>query len=70
MRPISIFASLSLVLVSAASTACEPFGNLDGDWTRGERGHTRWQIQDGLCPGLGGGCNLPVRGGGVEAVGR
>jgi hypothetical protein len=33
--------------------------NLDGDWTRGERGHARWQTLDGLCPGLGG-CNFDV----------
>lgn len=32
--------------------------SLDGDETRGEEGRSTWQIEDGLCPGLGGGCNL------------
>lgn len=51
---------LTVALAAAGSMGCEPFGNLDGDWTRGERGHTRWQTLDGLCPGLGGGCNFDV----------
>lgn len=32
--------------------------SLDGDESRGEEGRSTWQIEDGLCPGLGGGCNL------------
>ena len=32
--------------------------SLDGDETRGEEGRSTWQIEDGLCPGIGGGCNL------------
>lgn len=59
MRPVRFAFVSALVLGSASLAACEPFGNLDGDWTRGERGHTRWQISDGLCPGLGG-CALDV----------
>jgi hypothetical protein len=58
MRPTHAFV-LTTVL-AAGSIGCEPFGNLDGDWTGGERGRTRWQTLDGLCPGLGGGCNFDV----------
>ncbi|MBN8616326.1 MAG: hypothetical protein J0L92_37420 [Deltaproteobacteria bacterium] len=49
-----------LALGSAASAGCNPFGGIEGDWTNGERGHTRWQTLDGLCPGLGGGCSFDV----------
>lgn len=51
----------SLVVGSTLATGCsQPFGHLEGDWTRGELGNTRVQIMDGLCPGLGGGCALDV----------
>lgn len=51
---------LALVTTAAAMTAgCfTPFTGLEGEWTRGELGNTQWQIMDGLCPGLGGGCSL------------
>ncbi len=51
-----------LVLVAAllGVAACAPTSDLGGDWTRGERGITRWQIDDGLCPGIGGGCSFDV----------
>lgn len=60
MRPTNALALSLLTFVSAASAACSPFAGIEGEWTNGERGHTRWQTQDGLCPGLGGGCNFDV----------
>ncbi|AKF04095.1 hypothetical protein [Sandaracinus amylolyticus] len=49
----------SLALLAALVVGCS-FDELDGDWSRGERGRTRWQIDDGLCPGFAGGCALDV----------
>jgi hypothetical protein len=52
----------ALALATAAlslAPGCSFDLGLDGDWTRGERGRTRWQISDGLCPGFGG-CALDV----------
>jgi hypothetical protein len=49
-----------LLAASAALSGCSPFEGLDGRWSPGELGRTRWQISDGLCPGLGGGCALDV----------
>ncbi len=49
---------LALVLLVSAAPACSSLS--DGDWTNGERGRTRWQTTDGLCPGLFGGCSLDV----------
>lgn len=60
MRPTNALALSLLTLGAAASSACSPFASLEGEWTRGERGHTRWQTMDGLCPGIGGGCNFDV----------
>jgi hypothetical protein len=50
------------ILLAALVTlaGCNPLGGLEGDWSEGEFGRTRWQISDGLCPGLGGGCDLDV----------
>ncbi len=59
MRPARFAFVSAVVLGSSSLAACNPFG-LESDWTRGERGHTRWQISDGLCPGFGGGCALDV----------
>lgn len=43
------------------ATGCKPaLSDVSGNWTRGERGITRWQINDGLCPGVGGGCAFDV----------
>ena len=33
---------------------------IDGDTTDGDEGQSRWGIDDGLCPGIGGSCNLDV----------
>ncbi len=49
-----------LVLALIPLAGCNPLAGLEGDWSRGELGRTRWQIADGLCPGLGGGCSLDV----------
>lgn len=54
--------NFALALAALASSGCfgdDPFG-LDGDWSNGERNNTQWQISDGLCPGLSGGCALNV----------
>lgn len=61
MRPSSLLLATTSALLAAGSlSACNPLGGLEGEWTRGERGHTRWQTHDGLCPGLGGGCSFDV----------
>jgi hypothetical protein len=49
---------LSTAAATAAAGCFTPFSGLEGEWTRGELGNTQWQIMDGLCPGLGGGCSL------------
>ncbi|UJR83385.1 hypothetical protein [Sandaracinus amylolyticus] len=49
----SSFAALALV-------GCSFDLALDGDWSRGELGRSQWQIDDGLCPGLAGGCAFDV----------
>ena len=53
---------LALAAVASLTPGC--FGNdplgLEGDWSRGERNNTQWQLGDGLCPGLAGGCALDV----------
>ncbi len=53
-------ATLALGCAASLGGCFTPFEGLDGQWTRGELGNTRWQIEDGLCPGLGGGCSLDV----------
>ena len=58
MRPAP--ALFTLGLLSASAMGCAPFGSLDGEWTGGEQGRTRWQTLDGLCPGIGGGCDFDV----------
>lgn len=61
MRPARFAFVSALLLGSASLSACGPWGPIDEtDWTPGERGQTRWQISDGLCPGFGGGCALDV----------
>ena len=56
--------NFALALAALASLTSGCFGNdplgLDGDWSNGERNNTQWQIGDGLCPGLAGGCALNV----------
>jgi len=56
--------NFALALAALASLNAGCFGNdplgLDGDWSQGERNNTQWQIGDGLCPGLTGGCALNV----------
>jgi hypothetical protein len=59
------FSSASIATLAAlASLTSGCFGNdplgLDGDWSNGDRNNTQWQIGDGLCPGLSGGCALNV----------
>lgn len=51
--------SLLLVPLAASLAGCSVGLDLSGDWSEGERGRTRWQIDDGLCPGFGG-CALDV----------
>lgn len=53
------FVSALLALVTVPG-CFNPLAGLDGDHTRGELGRTDWQMIDGLCPGLGGGCALDV----------
>lgn len=56
--------NFALALAALASLTSGCFGNdplgLDGDWSNGDRNNTQWQISDGLCPGLSGGCALNV----------
>ncbi|MGE0788755.1 MAG: hypothetical protein AB7S26_23990 [Sandaracinaceae bacterium] len=49
---------LVLTAIVSLTAGCDPL-NLDGDWTWGDEGHARFQIDDGLCPGLGG-CDMHV----------
>lgn len=57
----SIDVSFTVLLAASALSGCfSPYEGLDGQWSPGELGRTRWQISDGLCPGLGGGCSLDV----------
>lgn len=54
--------ALALAALASLTSGCfgnDPFG-LDGDWSNGDRNNTQWQISDGLCPGLSGGCALNV----------
>lgn len=60
MRPSPLLTLTTVTLLAAGASACSPFAGIEGEWTRGGRGHTRWQTLDGLCPGLGGGCNFEV----------
>lgn len=65
MRPYHFTApnfALALAALASLTSGCfrnDPLG-LDGDWSNGERNNTQWQIGDGLCPGLAGGCALNV----------
>lgn len=56
-KPVMLFTLSGLAI---ALGGCNPLAGLEGEWSNGELGRTRWQISDGLCPGLGGGCNLDV----------
>lgn len=55
------FLAAVLALAGALSSGCATRLDLGlgGEWSDGERGRTRWQLVDGLCPGLGG-CALDV----------